>query len=564
MAGKEYVTSKGKKVQSVEPVKWVTCRCKKRCGENLDLNERNTLYDNYWSLDSDSQKKQYILGCVRKVPRQREGSRKNFVWRYSFENSLQEEVEVCKAVFENTLQIKRKRIRYTLNNSGQGFAKPDQRGMNTPKHKLSIERKAGVIAHIRSFPTVPSHYSRKTSKCIYIQDTTNFSRLTKSKMYALYTVKCSNEMVVPVSHTTYKNFLKTLNVQIHKPKKDQCKICHKFNNLEDDQADAERDNFNEHIENKEKVQKIKEGYKNKGKLNEKLNVLNFDLEAVLYTPCNKVSTIFYKRKLCTYNCTLYNLATKEGTCFIWDETEGKRGSNEIGTSLFNYMKSTLAEEIVLFSDTCGGQNRNQYITALLQYVVQKHATVKTIEHIYMVQGHSHMEVDSMHSAIEQTSAQLKIHIPYEWNVVASIARKKPYNVYSLENIIEMRQLKEDMAICETHKNVKGEIVQWLKITWMKFDKDQPNILMYKYTYNQEDPFMKVNLCEKYRIKRTRPRTSETINVAKHEEYVPPKAYENSLPLPVSVAKKRRFTCIVQRSCDSIKISQLLQKSQYNQ
>ena len=175
LAGKEYVTSKGKKVQSVEPVKWVTCRCKKRCGENLDLNERNTLYDNYWSLDSDSQKKQYILGCVRKVPRQREGSRKNFVWRYSFENSLQEEVEVCKAVFENTLQIKRKRIRYTLNNSGQGFAKPDQRGMNTPKHKLSIERKAGVIAHIRSFPTVPSHYSRKTSKCIYIQDTTNFS-----------------------------------------------------------------------------------------------------------------------------------------------------------------------------------------------------------------------------------------------------------------------------------------------------------------------------------------------------------------------------------------------------
>ena len=76
--------------------------------------------------------------------------------------------------------------------------------------------------------------------------------------------------------------------------------------------------------------------------------------------------------------------------------------------------------------------------------------------------------------------------------------------------------------------------------------------------------MKVNLCEKYRIKRTRPRTSEKINVAKHEEYVPPKAYENSLPLPVSVAKKRRFTCIVQRSCDSIKISQLLQKSQYNQ
>ena len=151
---------------------------------------------------------------------------------------------------------------------------------------------------------------------------------------------------------------------------------------------------------------LKEKYKTDAKENEKLLVFNFDLEAVLYTPCDKVSTIYYKRKLCTYNATTFNLVSKAGQCYIWDQSEGKRGSNEIGTSIYKYMKQFKGNRVVMFSDTCGGQNRNQYMAALLLHIVQSHSTIQSIDYIFMVQGHSHMEVDSMHSAIERRSGIL--------------------------------------------------------------------------------------------------------------------------------------------------------------
>ena len=92
----------------------------------------------------------------------------------------------------------------------------------------------------------------------------------------------------------------------------------------------------------------------------------------------------------------------------------------------------MASEVVMFSDTCGGQNRNQYMTTMLHYVVQNHKTIKNIDYIFMVQGHSHMEVDTMHSAIERKSGGLQIYEPYGWEIVAAIARQNPYFVYSLK------------------------------------------------------------------------------------------------------------------------------------
>ena len=134
------------------------------------------------------------------------------------------------------------------------------------------------------------------------------------------------------------------------------------------------------------------------------------------------------RKLCTYNCTTFDLVTRNGQCFLWNETQGKQGSNEIATCLYLYLQKSEAKEVVMFSDTCGGQNRNQFIASMILYLVSSHKTIESIDYIFIVQGHSHMEVDSMHAAIEWKSVGLQIYDPYGWEVVASIARKKLYYV----------------------------------------------------------------------------------------------------------------------------------------
>jgi hypothetical protein len=44
--------------------------------------------------------------------------------------------------------------------------------------------------------------------------------------------------------------------------------------------------------------------------------------SVLPTPCSLVSQAYYKRKLSSYNFTVYSLSDGKGTCFLWNETEG--------------------------------------------------------------------------------------------------------------------------------------------------------------------------------------------------------------------------------------------------
>lgn len=87
--------------------------------------------------------------------------------------------------------------------------------------------------------------------------------------------------------------------------------------------------------------------------------VSFDLQAVLTLPFAGDCQIYYKRKLSLYNFNIFD-SMKQGTCFLWDETNGKKGSSEIGTCLLNYIKSISpdVEHIVLYADTCGGQNRN--------------------------------------------------------------------------------------------------------------------------------------------------------------------------------------------------------------
>lgn len=65
--------------------------------------------------------------------------------------------------------------------------------------------------------------------------------------------------------------------------------------------------------------------------------VSFDLQKVLNTPCGKSMLLYYSRKIAVYNFTAYESRTKNGYCYIWDETNGKKGSNEICTSLMQYL-----------------------------------------------------------------------------------------------------------------------------------------------------------------------------------------------------------------------------------
>jgi len=112
--------------------------------------------------------------------------------------------------------------------------------------------------------------------------------------------------------------------------------------------------------------------------------------------------MYYSRKLCVYNLTLYEAATPNNAfCFLWTEVNGQKGGSEIGSALLKwiYQLPKRIKEISLYYDTYSEQNRNQYVSALFLFV-EMYTKIEVLHHNFMESSHPYMEVDSMHSAIE--------------------------------------------------------------------------------------------------------------------------------------------------------------------
>lgn len=253
-----------------------------------------------------------------------------------------------------TVKIKQK--------STDGFIENDLRGKHETRPKRIPESVTErVRQHIESFPKVESHYCRQTTTKEYLEEGLNIR-----KMYSLYLdwmKEISDQNICSESY--YRHiFTSCYNLDFYMPKKDQCDDCVVFNNLPDDEKENARDAYNEHINNKNTARQLMNNDKEEAEKNLEIHAATFDLEKVLTMPRSESSSFFYKRKVSLYNFTIYDLVTREGFCFVWDETIGKRGANEISSCLWSHINDKTKngqKKFHFYSDNCGGQNRNNIL-----------------------------------------------------------------------------------------------------------------------------------------------------------------------------------------------------------
>ena len=260
--------------------------------------------------------------------------------------------------------------------------------------------------------------------------------------------------------------------------------------------------FKEHMDRK--VEARKEKYKDKkdAEENDKVYVAAFDMEAVLTAPSNLTSIMYYKRKLSVYNLTVFSLGNKDATCYLCNETEGQRGSNEVGTCLYKHILSLpkTIEHVILYSDTCGGQNRNQCITAALHHAVKTIPNIKTIDQKFLESGPSQMECDTVHACIERQKKRVQINHPHDLNLLISTNQK----------------------------------VKWLKIKWIRVTKEDKDTIYFKYRIPDQQ-FRQIKIQGTSR-RRGRPRVQCPLLTALYTDR-----------LPISDAKKKDLEAM----CDSL-------------
>jgi predicted nuclease of predicted toxin-antitoxin system len=104
------------------------------------------------------------------------------------------------------------------------------------------------------------------------------------------------------------------------------------------------------------------------------------------------------------------------------------------------------KEVIFYSDTCGGQNKNNIVTMMFLYLIKLHPTLEKISHKFLVSRHTHMECDSDHALIKKTKKKTQMKINHLYDLVQLIRTckvQKPFQVVvlTLEDFFDFSSLK---------------------------------------------------------------------------------------------------------------------------
>ena len=141
-----------------------------------------------------------------------------------------------------------------------------------------------------------------------------------------------------------------------------------------------------------------------------------------------------------------------------EEGLAKRGSNNIASCIWRYIKTNTTKEFVFFSDNCGGQNKNRPVTAMYMHAVAT-LNVYRISHYYLERGHTENEGDSTHSTIERAARRVNIYTPMQWYAVVASAKRQG-EAYS---VVEMAdKMKDFKPLCECYFTQSPKCLLWSK------------------------------------------------------------------------------------------------------
>ena len=445
-------------------------------------------------------------------------------------NDKVEKVRVCREMFLNMLNISNGFTTHATKNIKLGpDSKKDQRGRhNNRGNKIKDSTIQSVLDHVDLFEKKPSHYVRKDSKRLFFCEE-GLNRKKLHKLYMEWVIK-ERPTVKPANSRQYSDiFNNQCKVGFYIPKKDQCNLCTSYDINKGNIPEKLEQLMRDHNINRQECRNLKEADKKKASADTSFCVAAFNLQKTLSVPRAETNILYYKSKYSLNNCTVYNLGTRDGHCYVWGEDTGKKGSCEVGSYVYNFIKSMTQKGIKKFnfySDNCGGQNKNRFVFLMLLYAAIKFDV--EITHRFLECGHSYNEGDSMHSAIETAAKFRNIYTPKDWVRIMKNARPdKPYTVIEVNQDI-IFDFKDFVKNLNTKVNTQGENIEWTKIREINVSGKKSNIMKYKTQFLED--YKEINL------------DSKKMGQFDFKNYNLKKLYRENLGVPAKKIKDLKSLC----------------------
>lgn len=88
----------------------------------------------------------------------------------------------------------------------------------------------------------------------------------------------------------------------------------------------------------------------------------------------------------------------------------------------------------MYSDNCGGQNRNRFVFSLYVYACVKLSI--EITHTFLECGYTQQEGDSVHAIIENKSKNHDLYTPEMWYKIIENAKQTKNNPYKVIRVTQ--------------------------------------------------------------------------------------------------------------------------------
>jgi hypothetical protein len=205
-------------------------------------------------------------------------------------------VKVCKVMFKNTLCISNQFIQSALDKYDKttGCCAEDRRGLHGNQTKLLTETVIqSVCDHVKSYQPVESHYTRKDTNKLYLDNSLNFSIMFK--MYKIWAAEKNITQKVKTLRQ-YRDVVNShMNVGFFVPKKDQCDQCTANKNKPPTESQAQI-SFAKHIQNKDVSRSLKTEDKHQSS-NSPANIaaVTYDFQKNLNCPHGEVNSFLYEK-----------------------------------------------------------------------------------------------------------------------------------------------------------------------------------------------------------------------------------------------------------------------------
>lgn len=464
--------------------------CRYKCNNISEVDARR-IFDGFWELGNWDLQTGFISSCIKiETPLRKKTNAISHKLK-SVSVTLKNQ-RVCKDFFLKTLKISNGRYSRVVNKKTDvGFIPLDRRGKAPNPNRISDEDRDLVRDHINRFPRYTSHYCRKDNpNKKYLP-----SYLSIKKMYNCYLQFCEEQEKRPVKEWLYRDiFNRDFNLSFHQPHSDTCNKCDSFDILLKSGDEEQRKKVQ--IEKEVHQRKAEKGQDEKRQAKKLAQesagetvAICFDLQKTLPTPCLTTNKVYYLRTLWTYNFAVHDLGSNKAYMYTWDESIACRGSSEVASCLLKFVqqlpKST--KNIIAFSDSCGGQNKNKNVLKFWMYVVQNF-DIQSVDHKFLEPGHTYMECDEDFALIEKHKRHVQyVYVPTEWNkAIKESCKKFSLTQMTSADFFSFSELEGITSIVRNDKEKRK--IAWRQIRWIRLEKDQPFTMKFKNTLSETVEF----------------------------------------------------------------------------